>query len=101
MPARLIEHLVQRGVLTPDRGEQALRQLAISGGSIDTAVLELGGIAEPVMLQALGDVSGLPPVNLADFEPNQDVALIVPPKICDRLGVVPLSSDGTTLHVAC
>ena len=41
------------------------------------------------MLQALSDASGIRLVNLADFEPNHEVASLIPPKIAERLTVTP------------
>ncbi|HEY0092782.1 MAG TPA: FrgA protein, partial [Archangium sp.] len=78
-----------------------MRHQTAQGGSIDTALMERRLLPEPQVLHALGEASGLRPVNLADFEPNADVASFIPPKIADRLCVVPLSLDGSTLHVAC
>lgn len=100
MPARLAQHLVQRGLLPAERVDEALRRQAVSGGALDTILLEQGVIAEAGMLQALGDVSQLRPVNLADFEPNHEVAPLIPMRVAERLGIVPLSVDGNTLHVA-
>ncbi|HYO59479.1 MAG TPA: FrgA protein, partial [Archangium sp.] len=78
-----------------------MRHQTAQGGSLDTALMERRLLPEPQVLHALGEASGLRPVNLADFEPNADVASFIPPKIADRLCVVPLSLDGNTLHVAC
>ncbi len=101
MPARLAQHLVARGLLPQETAEAALRQQQARGGAIDTALLELGACHEVDLLAMLGEVSGYRPVNLADFEPNAEVATFIPPKIAERLCVVPLSLDGNTLHVAC
>lgn len=101
MPARLAQFLVARGLLPQETAEAALRQQQTRGGAIDTALLELGVGNEASLLELLGEVSGYRPVNLADFEPNSDVATFIPPKIADRLCVVPLSLDGNSLHVAC
>jgi hypothetical protein len=101
MPSHLAQTLIAQGLLPQDRAEDALRHQAAQGGAIDTALMERRLLPEPQVLQALGDASGLRPVNLADFEPNADVASFIPPKIAERLCVVPLSLDGTTLHVAC
>jgi hypothetical protein len=101
MPAQLAQVLIAQGLLPRDKAEAALRHQAAQGGSIDTALLELRLVSEQDVLQALGGASGLRPVNLADFEPNADVAAFIPPKIAERLCVVPLSLDGNTLHVAC
>ena len=101
MPAQLVQVLIAQGLLPRDKAEAALRHQAAQGGGIDTALLELRLVSEQDVLQALGGASGLKPVNLADFEPNADVAAFIPPKIAERLCVVPLSLDGNTLHVAC
>jgi HEAT repeat protein len=101
MPSQLAHTLVAQGLLSRDKAEEALRQQAALGGALDTLLLERRLLPEPQVLQALGDASGVRPVNLADFEPNADVASFIPPKIAERLCVVPLSLDGATLHVAC
>lgn len=101
MPARLAQHLVSKGLLPMERASEALRIQAVTGGSLDTVLLELGVLPEPALLEAMGEVSAYRPVNLADFEPNQEVAALIPPKIAERLCVAPLSTDGPALHVAC
>lgn len=101
MPSHLANTLIAQGLLSQDKAEEALRHHTAEGGAIDTALLERRMLAEPQVLHALGEASALRPVNLADFEPNADVASFIPPKIADRLCVVPLSLDGNTLHVAC
>jgi HEAT repeat protein len=101
MPARLAQLLVARGLLPQETADAAVRQQQARGGLLDTALLEQGKLKEADLLMLLGEVSGFRPVNLADFEPNAEVATFIPPKIAERLCVVPLSLDGTTLHVAC
>ncbi len=101
MPAKLAQHLVSRGLLLSEKVDEALRQRAVAGGTLDTVLLEQGLISEAGILQALSDVSGHRLVNLADFEPNAEVATLIPPKIAERMGIVPLSVDEDSLHVAC
>ncbi|WP_223642456.1 FrgA protein [Corallococcus sp. EGB] len=100
MPSRLAQHLVSRALLTQEQAGELLRQHQALGGHLDTALLERG-LSEADVLAMLGEASGFRPVNLVDFEPNLDVASFIPPKIAERLSVVPLSLDGNTLHVAC
>ncbi|MCY1016721.1 FrgA protein [Pyxidicoccus sp. MSG2] len=101
MPARLAQLLVSRMLLSQEKAGDVLRQHQAQGGHLDTVLLERGVAGEADVLALLGEVSGFRPVNLMDFEPNTDVASFIPPKIAERLCVVPLSLDGTTLHVAC
>ncbi|RKH26869.1 FrgA protein, partial [Corallococcus sicarius] len=100
MPSRLAQHLVSRALLTQEQAGDLLRQHQAQGGHLDSALLERG-MGEEEVLALLGEVSGFRPVNLVDFEPNLEVASFIPPKIAERLSVVPLSLDGNTLHVAC
>ncbi|HVE85873.1 MAG TPA: FrgA protein [Myxococcales bacterium] len=101
MPTRLAQQLVTKGLLPVERASEALRIQAMTGGALDTVLLELGWVPEQDLLQAMSDASSYRPVNLADFEPNRDVAGLIPPKIAERLCVAPLSTDGPSLHVAC
>jgi len=101
MPSRLAQHLVSQGLLPPEKANEALRRHAVAGGLFDTALLEQGVVSEPGLLNALSETAGVQKVNLADFEPNPEVASFIPPKLAERLCAVPLSLDGSTLHVAC
>ncbi len=101
MPQRLAQHLIARGLLPARMVDEALKRMQQRGGTLDTALLELGAISEAGMLQAVSDVSNVRLVNLADFEPNTDAGPLMPAKMARQLNVVPLSIDGNALHVAC
>lgn len=101
MPQRLAQHLIARGLLPARVVDEALRRLGREGGTLDTLLLEMGAVSEAGILQAISDVSGVRLVNLADFEPNFEAGPLMPFKMARQLNVVPLSVDGTALHLAC
>lgn len=101
MPQRLAQHLIARGLLPARVVDEALRRLGRDGGTLDTVLLEMGAVSEAGILQAISDVSGVRLVNLADFEPNTEAGPLMPLKMARQLNVVPLSVDGTALHLAC
>lgn len=101
MPQRLAQHLIARGLLPARVVDEALRRLGHDGGTLDTVLLEMGAVSEAGILQAISDVSGVRLVNLADFEPNTEAGPLMPYKMARQLNVVPLSVDGTALHLAC
>lgn len=101
MSSRLAQVLAERGVLPAAAIDEALRHQTVTGGGLDTALLERGLIDEAALAPALAEATGLSAINLVDFEPNRELAGLIPPKIADRLRVVPLSLDGNVLHVAC
>ncbi len=100
MTARLEDVLLARGLLSPERVVEALRDHALGGGQLDTVILELGGLSERELLSALADAAGVQALHLGDYEPNVAVAAELPADIAERLDVVPLSTEGQTLHVA-
>ncbi len=100
MAQRLAQHLLSKGVLQSAAVDRALIKLASHGGSLDTALLETGSISEMEILPALFEVSGVRPVNLADYEPNVGMADLIPEKVAQQHGIVPLSLEGKNLHVA-
>jgi len=100
MIERLEEHLVSRGLLTPERAEDALRSQALVGGAMDTLLLEMGALREQDLITALGEVSGLQPIYLADYVPNPQMASALPREDAERLNLAPLSVEDGMLHVA-
>jgi Type II secretion system (T2SS), protein E, N-terminal domain len=97
---RLEDVLVERGLLPPERVAEALRDHALGGGQLDTVLLELGGLSERELLSALAEAAGVQPLPLGDYEPNVAVASELAADIAERLDVVPVSTEGATLHVA-
>ncbi|MGZ6076331.1 MAG: GspE/PulE/PilB domain-containing protein, partial [Myxococcaceae bacterium] len=100
MTERLEEHLVARGLLTQDRADDALRSQALVGGAMDTLLLEMGAIREQDLVTALGEVSGLQPIYLADYVPNPGMSSALPREEAERLNLAPLSDEDGMLHVA-
>lgn len=50
---RIVQHLVDEGVLTAEQADAALRQSQRDGARVEEVLLELGLVDEPVLLQAL------------------------------------------------
>jgi hypothetical protein len=100
MTERLEEHLVTRGLLSQERAEDALRSQALVGGAMDTLLLEMGAVREHDLVTALGEVSGLQPIYLADYVPNPAMSSALPHDDAERLNIAPLSVEDGMLHVA-
>jgi len=101
MPARLAQYLVAHGLVDARQADESLRTLKTQGGALDTVLLERGLVSEERLLHALSELTGQQPVNLAEFEINDSVKSLIPPRVADRLGIVPLSVENDVLHVAC
>src|SRR5919197_1620415 len=101
MPVRFAQHLVARGLLPAQTVDEAMRRREAAGGTLDTALLEARALPEASLLQALAEVTGIQPIDLAEFEPNPEMARFIPANVAGRLCAVPLSEEEQKLHVAC
>ncbi len=63
MVPKLSSLLVQEGVVSVRRVEEALQRQVIYGGSLGTNLLEMNAISEGEVLRSLSGVSGLEPAD--------------------------------------
>jgi len=60
MPTRLSDWLVASGLTSAEAVRAAIGRQAVYGGTLDTALLELGTLDETALWTALGQATGLP-----------------------------------------
>ena len=68
MTSRLSSLLVRDGIVTIKRMERAFQRQVMSGGGLDTVLLELGLVPESRLIEYVALASGLPPATAADIE---------------------------------
>jgi hypothetical protein len=101
MSSKLSSLLVQDGVVSVKRMEEAFQRQVIFGGSLDTILLEMSAVDEVTLLRYLQAVSGLPPADLTgiDLERVRTETQIFPQKFAEKFLIVPLGMQGSTLTV--
>lgn len=97
---RLGEILVQAGVLDETRLRAALAEQRRWGGPLGRILVDMGGISEEVMVQALSHQLNFPAVNLDDKVVPHDVLDLVPAELAEQHAVVPFAVQGKFLDVA-
>ena len=95
------EWLVEERLLRPEGLRQALAIQTSMPGRLDTILLDLGLLAEPTLLDALGRYHRTRTVSRAELSAvSTTVARMVSPRIAARLQVVPFRIEGKTLSIA-
>lgn len=102
MSSKLSSLLVQDGVVSVKRMEEAFQRQVIYGGELDTVLLERGACDEATISRYLHLASGLPPGDLSALEieeisPPTDV---FPQKLAEKYRVAPVCREGNRLLVA-
>ena len=96
-----VSYLVSQGLLRKDAARDALSMHERSGARIDTVLLDLGLVAEPTLLSALGRYANARTVTHADLDSaGPELTRLISPRVAARFGVVPVRQEGGTLVVA-
>ncbi|PKN44599.1 MAG: hypothetical protein CVU59_11255, partial [Deltaproteobacteria bacterium HGW-Deltaproteobacteria-17] len=101
MASKLSSILVKLGLIPIRKLDQAFQNQVINGGTLDSALLELGLIREKDLIRVLVEASDLPSIQLAELAVDDSRALvsIFPQKLALRYQVIPVSRVGEQVGV--
>ena len=95
------EFLVTQGILHAEGLRQAMDTQRSMDGRLDTVLLDLGLVAESVLLGALGRYHSARTAAKSDLAAiTPEIARLISPRVATRLHVVPFRLDGKTVNVA-
>ena len=95
------EFLVTQGILHAEGLRQAMDTQRSMDGRLDTVLLDLGLVAESVLLGALGRYHSARTATKSDLAAiTPEIARLISPRVATRLHVVPFRLDGKTVNVA-
>lgn len=97
---RLGEILVGAGVLDEGRLRAALAEQRRWGGPLGRILVDMGGITEEAMVQALSHQLNFPTVMLDDKNVPLDVIDLVPGELAEQYSVIPFAVQAKFLDVA-
>ncbi len=95
---RIGEHLVRRGLLSPDQLDVALEYQRKTGEPLGEALVRLGFLDKELFLKVLAEHLGVEFRNLGERPPDPAVRDLLPPALSRRLQVLPLERrDGAVV----
>jgi hypothetical protein len=102
MASRLSDCLLRNGTLREPVLRAATARQAVYGGTLDTAILELGAVDEPTLWTALATATGAPVPDPALFEnPDPTAAAVFDLAWSHRCRAVPVGQTGGVLQLCC
>jgi len=100
MAKKLGDLLLDGGLITPDQLQQAQSEQKMGGGMLAPTLVKLGYMAEAELLDFVSKQFGVPAVDPAKLEVDQEVVDLIPSNIVQKYKIVPISLDGQTLTIA-
>ena len=98
---RLGDDLIDRGLVTADQIEIAIREQKKTNKALGKVLTDLGFVSESVMRDVLGETLGQKSIDLSNVVPDPDAIQYIPKNIATRYTVLPLTVDSNNaLQVA-
>ncbi len=97
---KLLDALVDRKILTKEKMEN-VRALRIKrGGTIGKILTEENIVNHKELMVFLSEQLDIPPIDLSKYRIDDNIARLVPEKICKKHMLIPISKLGATLTLA-
>jgi type IV pilus assembly protein PilB len=96
----LAEALLQEGLLTAAKHDQAVAEMRSSGHRLGYVLVKLGFVQELDITKILARLHRMPAVDLSRFEVDPKVLKLIPGDLATKHVVLPLKREGRTLTVA-
>ncbi|MBC7419678.1 MAG: type IV-A pilus assembly ATPase PilB [Bdellovibrio sp.] len=100
LPNKLGEILIKQGLIRSDQLQAAVTEADRTKTRLGPTIVTLGFLKDSQILRALEKQYGMPGVDVAQFEIESSLSIIVNRDFCEKHCVIPLSKAGTTLVVA-
>jgi len=97
---RIGELLVWDGLVTQEQVDEALRVQKEKGGKIVAILINRGHLEEDEFLQFLAQRSGVPNINIANYEIGEEIINLVPADLARKHELLPIDKLGRLLTVA-
>jgi glycosyltransferase XagB len=85
--------LTRSGLVSDEQLQRAMLEYSRTGDPLGDILVSHGSISEDVLVAVLSELHQLQRVDLADFEPDLDLARALPEHLARRLQVVPVAED--------
>jgi type IV pilus assembly protein PilB len=98
--SRIGELLVKAGKLTPEQLQQSLSAQQDQGGRLGTHLVKMGFIDDEDLVEFLSQRYGVPAINLGEVEVDETILKVIPPDVCRKYTILPVSKAGAKLTIA-
>ncbi|HEX7079061.1 MAG TPA: type IV-A pilus assembly ATPase PilB [Candidatus Eisenbacteria bacterium] len=92
--------LLEARLITPESLQKAQLQVKTGGGNLTAALVKVGAVTEEDLVKFLGELYGVPSIDLSSFMPDPSVVKLIPADVANKFQVVPVSRSGRRLTVA-
>ncbi len=93
------EALLDRGVISRDALNKALKIQAEKGGEIDSILVDLGHVSDKALLGFLADRYGVRSINLFELNLDESTMGLLPSRIVLKHKVIPIKTDKNSISL--
>jgi len=96
---KLGEVLISKGLLTESRLELALAHQKVTGTMLGEALIKLGFVSSVEIAKTLAEQSGIPFVDLSEYQISEEAIRLVPKHVAEQTGFIPLRVNNGNIEI--
>lgn len=96
----LIDKLVERGRITPEERDRALKESKKEGLPVERILLKLGLVGEEDLVSLRAEELNVPFIDLANYLVDPEIVKLIPEQVSRKYRLMPLFKIGKTLTIA-
>lgn len=96
---KIIELLLQQGLVQQDQIEKAKREAARTGQSLENVLVRGGVVTEEDVANIKAAFLGIPYIDLNNYQLDRSLVKLIPENAAKKYGVIPLFTTGSTLSI--
>ena len=100
MSERLGEMLLREGLINEGQLKESLEYQQKHGGRLGSVLVRLKIVNEEDITELLSNQFGVPSINLANFEIEENVLKLIPAEVARKYNLLPISRTGASLTIA-
>lgn len=97
---RLGEQLVERGLISRDTLQEALRRQRFNGKLLGEVLVEMGAVEEDGIRRTLTDVFGIEKLSPSELKADEETLDLLPRKLAKKYNVFPIQHTSNSITVA-
>ncbi|MBI4848295.1 MAG: Flp pilus assembly complex ATPase component TadA [Nitrospirae bacterium] len=96
---KLGDSLIEKGLLTNERLSLALAHQKITGSMLGETLVKLGFVSSGEIAKTLADQTGIPFIDLSEYNVSEDAIRLIPKEIAEKAGFIPLRLTDSSIEI--
>lgn len=96
---KLLELLLQHKLIRSEQAQEAIKEVARTGQSLENVLIKSGVVTEEDLASAKASYLGVPYIDLSNYDLDRSLVKLIAENDAKKFGIIPLFTTGKTISV--